>query len=95
MKESPKALHREGEELRPQTQDPARRAVATAMAKALCRLAHLDPRFSAAKPAGRIFATLILVTCCWSVAGYNGPSLGGNDIGAVPKCLPTLDVLSA
>jgi glycosyltransferase XagB len=68
MKESPKAFHREGEELRPQTQDPARRAVAVAMAKALCRLAHLDPRFSAAKPAGRIFATLILVTCCWSVA---------------------------
>jgi hypothetical protein len=53
------SLHREDEELRPQTKDPSSRAVATAMVKALCRLAHLNPRLSAAKPAGRIFATLI------------------------------------
>jgi len=48
--------------------DPPSDAVATAMAQALCRLAHLDPRLSAAKPAGRMFASLILATCFWSVA---------------------------
>ncbi len=47
--------------------DPPSDAVAAAMAQALCRLAHLDPRLSAAKPAGRMFASLILVTCIWAV----------------------------
>jgi len=48
--------------------DPPTAAVAAAMAQALCRLAHLDPRLSAAKPAGQLFAYFILVTCFWSVA---------------------------
>jgi len=48
--------------------DPPTAAVAAALAQALCRLAHLDPRLSAAKPAGQMFASFILVTCFWSVA---------------------------
>ncbi len=68
MRERPNSLHLEDEKLRPQTQDPSSRAVALAMVKALCRLTHLDSRLSATKPAGRIFAALILLTCFWSVA---------------------------
>lgn len=43
--------------------DPHPDDVARAMAQALCRLAQIDPQLSAAKPAGRLLATLILVTC--------------------------------
>ena len=43
--------------------DPQPDDVARAMAQALCRLAQIDPQLSAAKPAGRLFATLILLTC--------------------------------
>ncbi len=46
--------------------DPPPEAVAAAMAQALCRLAQLDPKYSAAKPAGRLFASLVLLTCIWA-----------------------------
>lgn len=48
--------------------DPPPDAVATAMAQALCRLARIDPVLSAAKPAGRVFATLILMSCVWALS---------------------------
>lgn len=53
---------------RSQELDPPADAVAAALAQALCSLARVDPRLSAAKPAGRLFATIILATCLWSVA---------------------------
>jgi|688.fasta_scaffold2233496_1 hypothetical protein len=68
MKESPEIGCVVAGKLCLDDKDPPSDAVAAAMAQALCRLAHLDPRLSAAKPAGRMFASLILVTCIWAVA---------------------------
>ena len=68
MKEVPEIVSTAAGMLCLDDKDPPSDAVAAAMAQALCRLAHLDPRLSAAKPAGRIFASLILVTCFWAVA---------------------------
>lgn len=68
MKESPEIGCVAAGQLCLDDNDPPADAVAAAMAQALCRLAHLDPRLSAAKPAGRVFASFILVTCFWTVA---------------------------
>lgn len=48
--------------------DPPPDAVARAMAQALCRLARMDPALSAAKPAGRVFTTLMLASCIWALS---------------------------
>jgi hypothetical protein len=51
----------------PVVEDPPPEAIAAALAEALCRLAHLDPQLSAAKPAGRLFATLLVMSSCWAL----------------------------
>lgn len=67
MKEVPEVVSTAAGKLCLNDKDPPSDAVATAMAQALYHLTHLDPRLFAAKPAGRMFALLNLVTCIWSV----------------------------
>lgn len=49
------------------TKDPSPEAVAKALAQALCRLAQLNPKLSAARPAGRVFASLLAGACILAV----------------------------
>jgi len=68
MKESPEIVCEAAGKLCLDDKDPPSDAVAASRAQALCRPAGPDPRLSAAKPAGRVLASLILAICFWSVA---------------------------